>query len=245
MAPFTSGAIEASSKADHSPVTEADHAVNAVLRERLLRPGEGWLSEESKDMPERMGCAATWIVDPIDGTIEFIKGIPEWCVSVGYAHQGRAIAGGILNPATGELVLGSLDTGVTYNGEPVRASNRIGVEGALVLASRSEVARKEWDCFSSSRFEVRPMGSVAYKLALVAAGKADATWTLSPKHEWDVAAGAALIAAAGGSVFTLKRQIPSFNQQSCKLSGLVASGPQLADEVWRTIEPQLKTRNPL
>jgi len=155
---------------------------------------------------------------------------------VALVDQGRAVAGGICNPATGELILGSLETGVTLNGQTVRASQRASLAGALVLASRSEVNRGEWDRFRSASFTIRPLGSVAYKLALVAAGVADATWTLVPKHEWDVAAGVALVEAAGGFVHDLRSAPVKFNSASALLSGLVAGGPKLRAPIASTLD---------
>jgi len=225
---FTPGAVTAETKAGGSPVTEADRLVDATLRELLPREGEGWLSEESVDDSIRLECSRVWIVDPLDGTKEFVQGLPEWCVSVGLVVDGRPVAGGIANPATGQIILGSLESGVTLNGTPVRASRRTSLEGAVVLASRSETDRGEWDRFSNQSFEWRPVGSVAYKLGLVAAGLADATWTLVPKHEWDVAAGAALVAAAGGVVSALHGGPLSFNTPTAHLSGMVAAGPGVA-----------------
>src|SRR5579862_9371988 len=112
FARFTPGAIETEYKTGHDPVTEADRALDAVLRRELLRDGEGWLSEESVDDPARLERSRVWVVDPLDGTREFVKGIPEFCVSVAMVEDGRPIAGGICNPATNELFLGSLDAGV-------------------------------------------------------------------------------------------------------------------------------------
>ena len=228
---FTAGAIEAEYKVGHDPVTEADRSVDAVLRKNLLRDGEGWLSEESVDDFSRLEKERVWVVDPLDGTREFVAGIPEFCVSVAMVENGKAIAGGICNPATNELIVGSLETGVTYNGSPASSSQRTTLDGALVLASRSEVKRGEWQIFRSSPFKVRPMGSVAYKLALVAAGKADITFTLTPKHEWDVAAGAALVLSAGGHVQTLENTALRCNQKNPLLSGLIACGPFLREEL--------------
>src|SRR3989449_3611977 len=228
---FTSGAIEAEYKAGHDPVTEADKAVDAVLRKELLREGEGWLSEESVDDFTRLEKSRIWVVDPLDGTREFVAGIREFCVSVAMVENGRPVAGGICNPASNEVFLGSLDSGVTYNGKPARASRRTSLDGALVLASRSEVKRGEWKQFDKTTLKIRPMGSVAYKLALVSAGLADATFTLTPKHEWDVAAGAALVQSAAGFVRTLDNQPLLCNHQSLLLSGLLACGPLLRDEL--------------
>ena len=232
---YSPGAVHAEDKGGGDPVTEADRTVDRALRKLLPAHGEGWLSEESVDDPSRLKKHRVWVVDPLDGTREFVQGINEWCVSVGLVEGGQAVAGGICNPATGETILGSLETGVTYNGVPVKVRERNSLNGAVVLASRSEVNRGEWDRFKDSSFTVRPMGSVAYKLALVAAGRADATWTLVPKHEWDIAAGVALVLAAGGAVRTLEGQPPVFNRPRPEVSGLIAHpqamGPGIRSEL--------------
>src|SRR6202046_1918236 len=110
---FTAGAIEAEYKAGHDPVTEADKSVDAVLRKELLRDGEGWLSEESVDDFSRLERRRVWVVDPLDGTREFVAGIPEFCVSIAMVEDGIPVAGGIWNPATRETFIGSLESGVT------------------------------------------------------------------------------------------------------------------------------------
>jgi myo-inositol-1(or 4)-monophosphatase len=228
---FTPGEIEAEYKSGHDPVTEADKQVDAALRRKLLREDEGWLSEESVDDLARLQKTRVWVVDPLDGTREFVAGIPEFCVSVAMVENGRPVAGGIYNPATEELFLGSLDSGLTYNGTPVHCSPRENLAGAVILASRSESARGEWKRFENAPFRVRPMGSVAYKLALVSAGLADATFTLTPKHEWDVAGGAVLVESGGGFVRTLDDRPLLCNRKSPTLSGLVATAPHLYNEL--------------
>lgn len=237
---FTPGAIETEYKTGHDPVTEADRAVDAVLRQTLLRQDEGWLSEETADNPARLEKERVWIVDPLDGTREFVQGLPEFCVSIGLAENGKPVAGGIYNPATKETFLGAVDSGVLYNGQPARPSERKTLDGALILASRSEVKRGEWKSFDGRNFQVRAMGSVAYKLALVSAGLADVTFTLTPKNEWDVAAGAALVLSAGGFVSTLDKGTLVANRRDPLLSGLLASGPYLKDDVMALTEPYLR-----
>jgi len=238
---FTPGAIEAEYKVGHDPVTEADRAVDVVLKKHLLRAGEGWLSEESVDDLSRLGKERVWVVDPLDGTREFVQGIPEFCVSIAMVESGIPVAGGICNPATDELILGSRETGVTYNGSPVQPSQRRDLHGALVLASRSEVKRGEWKQFESAEFDIRPMGSVAYKLGLVAAGRADLTFTLVPKNEWDVAAGAALVESAGGFVLTLDNSRLRCNQKNPLLAGLLAGGPFLREPLLGILDRHTQT----
>src|SRR5207247_11087890 len=168
---------------------------------------------------------------PLEGTREFVAGIPQFCVSVAMVEDGHPIAGGICNPATNEVFLGSIDSGVSYNGKPARVSCRASLNGASVLASRSEVKRGEWKQFENAPFTIRPMGSVAYKLALVSAGLADATFTLTPKHEWDVAAGAAVVGRGEGCVRTLEKSFLRWNNKSSIIFILLACGLNLEKEL--------------
>jgi myo-inositol-1(or 4)-monophosphatase len=224
---FEPGGVAFQHKLNSDPVTSADLELDHALREELLDEGEGWLSEETADSAARLAHERVWVVDPLDGTREFVQGIPEWAVSIGLVEDGVAVAGGILNPAAGFMALGALGLGCSLNGIPVRASNPSSLDGALVLASRTEVGRGQWQNWSQANFTIQPMGSVAYKLARVACGLADATWTLVPKNEWDVAGGVALVVAAGGWATTLDGGPPRFNRPNPALRGLVASGPGL------------------
>lgn len=213
--------IRVNLKAPGQPVTDAEHRVNELLFRMLVESGEGWLSEETPDDLARLERARVWVVDPLDGTREFIKGIPEWCVSIGLVEEGKVVAGGAINPATGELFLGSLETGLLCPNHSAEESQPL-AGSCIVLASRSEISRGEWERFRKFPFVLKPMGSVAYKLAQVAAGRAAATWTLVPKHEWDVAAGVALVLSAGGSVVTTEGKAPCFNRALPRFPGLVA-----------------------
>lgn len=232
---FQQGEIEAALKLGDDPVTAADLAVDSALRTTLPRDDEGWLSEETADDGARLEANRVWIVDPLDGTREFVEGIPEWCVSIGYVIDGRPVAGGILAPSRGLRITGAVGHGVdVVGGEPVRPSD--GLPGALVLASRSEVKRGEWHPVFRTPVAVRNMGSVALKLAMVGAGMADATWTLVPKHEWDVAGGAAIVHAAGGVTVYPDGNPVSFNQANPKLPGFVATRPELIGDVLKLIQ---------
>ncbi|MEO6595693.1 MAG: 3'(2'),5'-bisphosphate nucleotidase CysQ [Planctomycetota bacterium] len=182
------------------PVTAADTEVDALLRGILPSPGDGWLSEESEDTPARLGCRRVWIVDPLDGTRAFVARRPEYSVSIALIEDGVPVLGAIGNPAMQVSVIGGAGLGVFVSGEP-QLPWPVDDGGLRVLASRSEWKRGEWRGMEAKGCHVLPVGSVAYKLALVAGGFADATWTLQPKHEWDVAAGVALVVAAGGEVW--------------------------------------------
>ena len=236
---FAPGTFAIKDTGGRDVMTQVDREVSDVLRTSLLRAGEGWLSEEDVDDPVRLSHSIVWVVDPLDGTREFVDGIPEWCVSVGLVVDGTAVAGGICNPATGEFFLGGLNSGVTYNGSPAQPSEKADLDGAVVLASRQEYKRGEWKQFEGKQITVKQTGSVAYKLAMVSAGLADATWTLSPKHEWDVAAGVALIHAAGGRADCIHGAQLQFNQPKPLLPGLVASSGLLWDSVMRLVDEAL------
>ncbi len=232
--PFTPGAVDYDEKSSRGdPVTGADLAANEVLQAILPSKGEGWLSEETADSPDRLEYRRVWVVDPLDGTREFVDGVPEWCISVGLVEDGVPIAGGILSPPNGQLVLGAAGRGVTLNGRPITATGRKSLDGAVILASRSEWKRGEWDRYAEAPFSVKPCGSVAFKLGQVAAGMADGTWTLVPKHEWDVAGGAALMLAGGGTLLHADGSRPRFNQANPKLPNFLAATEELLREFRR------------
>jgi len=203
-------------------VTDIELEVNQLLFEMLVQEGDGWLSEEDADNENRLRSSRIWFVDPLDGTKEYVLRIPEWCISVALMEDGEFVAGGIFNPQTDELIYGSCEVGaVCRNGQAPNPETKIPLREPLVLASRSEVRRGEWKRFSQGPFQTLAMGSVAYKLALVAAGKADATWTLVPKNEWDVAAGVALLQFAQGHLLTTEGLPPTFNRKNPLFPGLV------------------------
>ncbi len=219
-----SGDYTVRDKGHDSPVTEADleanQCIHALIRDAC--PDDGWLSEETRDSAERLTKARVWIVDPLDGTKEFINHIPEFCVCVGLVEDGVSVLGVEYNPVREELFAGARGLGTTLNGQPVRVSTQPGLEAARMLASRSETDRGEWDEFQPE-VKIELTGSVAYKLALIAAGRGDATFSLTPKNEWDICAGAALIAAAGGRITDRFGMPLRFNQRDTRLPGIIAS----------------------
>ena len=233
---FTPGEVAARTKTGDDPVTAADLAINEVLHQALPQPGEGWLSEETADDTSRLGCSRVWVVDPLDGTREFVKR-NTGVVRLGGACGGWGASGRRdPQPRTGPLDPGSHRPWRDSERRAGGVHDRSALSGALVLASRSEVKRGEWDRFFGTDISVRNMGSVAYKLGLVGAGLADATWTLVPKHEWDVAAGAAIVLAGGGILLTLEGKEPLFNRENPKLTGFVATAPGLAAPVREFLE---------
>jgi len=239
---YGSNQLGAGQKGYDNPVTAADLKANQIIRERILGefPEDGWLSEETEDQLERTSWNRVWVIDPLDGTKEFINQIGEFCVSIALVEDGKPVIGVIYNPITNELFAASRDEPLRMNGKVVSVSRQRDPAVATVLASRSENGRGEWDRFRG-RFKVKPTGSVAYKLALIAAGRGDATFSLTPKHEWDVCAGAALIEAAGGRITDSDGEPLVFNRHIPPLlPGIIAANPDLHQKLIAIVGTQRK-----
>jgi myo-inositol-1(or 4)-monophosphatase len=140
-----------------------------------------------------------WVVDPIDGTRSFAEGTPEFSVSVALVENGTAVLGVVLNPATGELFAAARGRGAELNGARVRASGREELAGARIVASRFESKRHHFPEMLPE-VEVTTIGSLAYKLALVAAGRFDGYLSWRRTHDWDIAGAAVLLAEAGATL---------------------------------------------
>jgi myo-inositol-1(or 4)-monophosphatase len=221
--------LEIQSKGAAGPVTNVDFAVDALLTEMLLgaRADYGWLSEEAPDERyRRIGKARTFMLDPIDGTAAMIAGAPQWTISIGIIEGTAAFAGVVYNPMTDELFLGAIGEGATLNGKPARASARAEIEGARMIGQRSRFSHKRWPT-PWPKMDVIERQSIAYRMALVAAGLGDATVLFGWKNEWDIAAGAALIEAAGGVVTDMWGEKIVFNQPTPRAPGVTASGAPL------------------
>lgn len=211
-------------KGTGSPVTVADRNANQKIHELLQGafPDYGWLSEETADSAARLSCKRVWVVDPMDGTKEFIQKIPEFAVSIGLIEDGVPVVGVVYNPIEDRLFWAARGQGAWCNDQRLRVSSTTRLADATILNSRSETKRGEWSAWNTL-FRTRPTGSIAYKLALIACAEADATFTLVPKNEWDICAGVLLVEEAGGAVSHLTGQPVVFNQPKTLLPGLVAS----------------------
>ncbi|MFT3729634.1 MAG: inositol monophosphatase family protein [Terricaulis sp.] len=224
---LTAKPLEIHSKGELGPVTNVDYAVDALLTERLLsaRPEYGWLSEETPDKPdERLKHQRIFSLDPIDGTAAMISKIPQYTISIGVIDNGRAVAGAIYNPMTDELFLGAVEHGATLNGRAVHASTRDTLDGARMIGQKNRFSDKRWPKPWPKSLEIEQRQSIAYRMALVAADAAEATILFGFKNEWDIAAGCAIIAAAGGRVSDPWGNPLVLNQPDPRAPGVVASG---------------------
>jgi myo-inositol-1(or 4)-monophosphatase len=215
-------------KHDGTEVSEADLAVDATLKGTLLggRPNYGWLSEETEDDPSRLDQRLVWMVDPIDGTNAFLRHIPEWTISVALVQEGKPVLGAVYNPATGEFFHAIRGHGAFLNNKPIKVTGRETLEGALFIASGGLFKKRIWK-EPWPGVESRWVNSVAYRLSLVAAGRADATVSLSAKCEWDLAAGVLLVEEAGGVVTDHHGHPFRFNLPIPRFPSLVAAPPEL------------------
>jgi myo-inositol-1(or 4)-monophosphatase len=221
---FQAGA-EPWQKAPGQLVTEADLAVDRLLHDVLIgaRPDDGWLSEERADDGSRHRRRRVWIVDPIDGTRAFAAGKPEFSISVALVIEGAPLLGAVFNPASGEHFEAQRDAGAQLNGSRMQISERRALAGARLLSSRTEIERRNWPTLMPEA-QFTPMSSLAYKLALVAAGRFDGLISLRACHDWDLAAAALLISEAGGRLSDADGKPLALNQTTPRHSGLAAAG---------------------
>lgn len=214
------------------PLTQADLAADRILHQVLREafPDDAILSEETADDPSRLEQRRVWILDPLDGTREFVDRVPEFVVSVALVIDGAPAVGVLVHPLTGSVMAGVVGRGATLDGRPVQTTTTPALDGARIVVSRSEIRKGMFDAWQG-RANLEPVGSVAYKLGLVGTGQADATFTPRPRSEWDVAAGAAIVLAAGGRVTDLLGAPYRFNQPRPIVGGVVVSNGPLHREL--------------
>ncbi len=226
-------------KGRDDPVTEADLAVDASLRETLTtaRPDYGWLSEETDDDPARLDASRVFVADPIDGTRAFIAGEPTWAHSIAVVEDGQPVAGVVYLPARGRLYTAIRGRGARLDGTPLRASRRGEAAGARILASRPAFDARHWASrVPEAERHFRP--SLAYRLALVGEGRFDGMLTLRESWEWDIAAGALIASEAGATVTDRTGKPLRFNNPQPLTHGVIAAAPGVhADLLGRLAQP--------
>jgi myo-inositol-1(or 4)-monophosphatase len=222
-------------KEEDSPVTQADLEANQAILQIIQDafPEDAILSEETKDRPDRGRFERVWIVDPLDGTKEFVARIPEFAVSVALAIGGEPAVGVVYQPLDRECFAARRGAGSELNGERLSLSPPAELEQCVVLSSRTEMSRGQMEPFEGWFHELRPIGSVALKLAWIAAGRGDLWISTAPKNEWDVCAGDLLVREAGGEFVTLKSGKRVYNQADTLLRPLMAAGSPGLVEAFR------------
>ena len=218
----------------HSPVTEADFAANRVLDERLraARPGYGWLSEESDDDPVRLGCEALFVIDPIDGTRAFIAGEETWVVSAAVVHRGRPVAGVLYAPVMDEAFSAVAGGVALKNGQPITV-NRADPAARLKIACAKDMLG-HFDSAFAARVERAPhVPSLAYRLAMVADGRLDATLVKPNAHDWDIAAAELVLECAGGVLSDCNAKPVAYNRPAVSHGFLCAVAEPLQEPLLR------------
>jgi myo-inositol-1(or 4)-monophosphatase len=232
LARFAAG-LDIEHKADgQGPVTDADLAVNAALRTRLraARPDYGWLSEEDPDGPDRLDAERIFVIDPIDGTRAFIDGKPGWAVAAAVVARGQVTAGVVHLPARGETYAAHLGGGATLNDAPATVGNRAVLEGASAVCPQTMFAPQHWPG-GVPAVERVSRSSLAWRLCLVAGGAFDLTVTFRDTWEWDIAAGALIVAEAGGTVSDGFGRPLDFNNPGALAAGVIATNPALHAQI--------------
>ncbi len=216
--------VEMWEKEPGHPVCRADIEVDAFLKRELgaLLPSAGWLSEETADSAERLKNDLVWLVDPIDGTRDFIRGRPGWSISVALVSNGRPLIGMLSAPARGEEWLSVAGQGATLNGEAITASVRSDFAGARVPTD--QLAKVDRDLTM-----VEKPNSIALRIAMVAADKADLVATLRWGYEWDIGAATLIAREAGAMISDAHGDALAFNKRDPRAFGVVVCAPRIHD----------------
>ncbi len=210
------------------PVTEADIEIDNMLREslRAVRPGYGWLSEETADTPERLNARRVFIVDPIDGTRAFIRGSRDFAHSLAVAEGGEITAAVIYLPLLECMFTATSEGPACLNGREIRADRNEDLARATVLAHRNSLDPDLWHG-GMPPIQRAFRSSLAYRLALVAEGRFHAMLTLRPTWEWDVAAGSLIAEKAGARVTDRTGAALRFNNPAPCVNGLIVAAEPL------------------
>jgi myo-inositol-1(or 4)-monophosphatase len=229
---YFGGSYKKWDKGKGDPVTEADLAIDKYLRETFTaaRPGYGWLSEETADDKRRLSTEFTFVVDPIDGTVAFLKNRPHFTISVALVREHLPVAGVVFNPITGECFTAAAGEGAQMNGVAIHASDAREVDHCRMLGDRTMFAHPGWNdppLVPWPPMEIETRGSIAYRMALVANGSFDAMLALSAKRDWDLAAGDLIVREAGGRVTTHTGAPLRYNGEETLQPSVVAAGAAL------------------
>jgi len=220
--------LQVQNKPGGSPVTNADLAVDALLTERLrgARPDYGWLSEETADDPARLSTGRQFIVDPIDGTVAYMKGMPWFTVALAVIEGGEPVVAAVYAPALDAMFVASAGAGTTLNGDQARAAVTCDISGCNMLGDLRAFQHPHWS-EPWPDMNVQKRNSIAYRMALVASGEFDAAVALSRKHDWDVAAGALIASEAGATVTDHTGAPYRFNKPDPWQASLLCAAPAL------------------
>lgn len=240
------GKFDVRKKGPADLVTQADFASQEAVRRVVLEafPEHSLLGEEDdRQRPAENDSQYRWIVDPLDGTTNFVHGIPHYCVSLALEYQGEPLVGAVYNPVGGECFTAAAGQGAWLNGKPIRTSQTTTLSDALAVTGFPPQVRPDspdYLVFSEAIFQcqgVRRSGSAALNLSYLAAGRYDVLWSFGTKI-WDVAAGVLLIREAGGVICSAKGT--DYHLADGPL--FAAANPQLLAQIYAIGERALRIR---
>ena len=226
-------------KPDGSKVSSADYAVNHYLEATLrpLAPEIAWLSEESPRQNDRLKAEHTWIIDPIDGTSSFLNHEEDWCIAVALVKNGAPLLGAVYNPMRDELFFAQQNQGAFLNQARLAISKTAELARATIITSNSHFNRTFKARPTQPENQTEPKRfwrcSMAYRIALVAAGQAEATISLTPKNDWDIAASHLILEEAGGKISSPEGKPLIYNRDEITHNGVVATNEKLFNQIIR------------
>jgi myo-inositol-1(or 4)-monophosphatase len=216
------GEIRSWTKDHNSPVSEADIAVDNFLRERLSRPGIGWLSEESIDDLARLDAKRIFIADPIDGTRSYLAGREDWSIAAALVEHGRPVAAAIYVPVADEIYVASHGAGARKNGVPIHATPGASLDGTKIAGPQHELERIAK--LAPGVVAIPKIHSLALRLARVADGQLDAALASVNARDWDLAAADLLVHEAGGALTSVSGDSLVYNLHNPMHGALIAAG---------------------
>ena len=222
-------------KAEDSPVTradlEADREIEATLTAAF--PDDSILSEETVGARERESAQRVWIIDPLDGTKEFIERVPQFAVSVALAVGGEPVVSCVYQPLTKESFWAVRGAGAYLGDARLQVSHVASLAESTLLSSRTEMKRGQLEPYRDLFGAIEPIGSAALKLARVACARGDLWLSMAPKNEWDVCGGDLLVREAGGVFVTLDAGPRTYSQSELLLTPPMLAGPAHLVEEFR------------
>lgn len=234
---YNSGSFAITKKEDDMPLTKADLMANEIivsgLREKFL--GHSILTEEEKDNKERLDNDYVWIIDPLDGTKEFISRNGEFTVNIALVYKKEPILGVIYVPVTDELFFASKNNGTYYqkngNREKIRVSERNEISDMVLIKSRSHPSERLIDLLNKYKFAETKTSGSSLKGCVIAKGDADVYFRFGPVNEWDICAMDCIVRESGGIMTDLNGELLKYNSNNTLLKGFIVSNNKIHDKL--------------
>lgn len=215
------------------PVCEADLAVDELLKGSLnaILPQAGWLSEETADDAQRLDCEYVWLVDPIDGTRDYVQGRKGWCVSIALIQNGKPVFAVMDAPANKQIWTAKAGEGAICNDKKLQASRCKSFADARIPAAPNMA-------LPPLQLVEKP-NSIAMRMAMIACDRADLVATMRWGNEWDIAAAHLITEESGAAVSDANGKAISYNKSKPLDFGMICSAPGIYDDILDWIKPRM------